>query len=207
MSASSSSNDRLSADELEALQNRDPDAVERHIYEQRQLITAVLMRYTKDPQTAQDLLQETLYQAIRSLPSYRGDSKVSTWLYSIARNVALQRLRKTDRYSHHDGEQLGRMAARATPTGTPADTPDPSSPDSDTVRSEEDHLLHEALDELPESYRQIIALRDLNELSTREVAETLGITRVNVRVRLHRARKRLRDKLEPHVDDHYRWAA
>lgn len=203
----SQSSKRPSPDELEALQNRDPDAIKRFIYSQRQLIMGVLMRYVKDSEEAQDLLQETFFQAIRSLPSYRGQSKVSTWLYSIAKNVALQRLRKSNRYSHHDGDQLSRMAARSNGRGTKADVSEPSAPDTETVRSEEDHLLHEALEELPESYQQIIALRDLQELSTREVADKLDLTRVNVRVRLHRARKRLRKVLAPHVEEHYQWAA
>jgi RNA polymerase sigma-70 factor (ECF subfamily) len=68
-------------------------------------------------------------------------------------------------------------------------------------------LLSEAMEELPESYRQIIHLRDLNELSTREVADKLGLSRVNVRVRLHRARNALRETLTPRFDTAYRAAA
>jgi RNA polymerase sigma-70 factor (ECF subfamily) len=68
-------------------------------------------------------------------------------------------------------------------------------------------LLHDALDELSPSYREVVALRDLEELSTREVAEQLGLSRVNVRVRLHRARTALREQLQPRLDAAYRVAA
>jgi RNA polymerase sigma-70 factor (ECF subfamily) len=69
-------------------------------------------------------------------------------------------------------------------------------PEKETARRERTAVVHEALGELSESYRRVIELRDLQEQSTKEVADQLGITRVNVRVRLHRARQALEDALE-----------
>ena len=192
-------------EDLNALRNRDPDAIERWIYGKRDFIRSVLYRYADDADTAEDLLQETFLQAIRSLPSFRGDAKITTWLYSIAKNVALTRLRKTKRQSYLSGEKLERVHAASEETA-PAESK-PTSPAEDTVRSQEMRLLSEAMEELPESYRQIIHLRDLNELSTREVADKLGLSRVNVRVRLHRARNALRETLTPRFDTAYRAAA
>lgn len=77
----------------------------------------------------------------------------------------------------------------------------------ETERAEEHSLLYDAMEELSESYRQIIRLRNLEERSTKEVAERLDLTRVNVRVRLHRARTALRDALESRFDDSYQMAA
>lgn len=196
---------RLSPEQLNAFQARDSEAIERWIYGNRSFILGVLQRYSKNTEVAQDLLQETFFQAIRSAPRFRGSSKVTTWLYSIAKNVALQRGRTNDRYAHVEDNALNRMVSS---THGPAFGTDVSpSPARSTMHSEEKQLLYDALKELPNSYRQIIALRDLQELSTSEVAEELDITLGNARVRLHRARKRLRTVLAPRVDDTYRWVS
>lgn len=186
---------RLSDSELEALRTRNPQAVRRHIYGNKDYLRSVLRRYTQDSETARDLLQETFFQALRSLPSFRGEAKLTTWLYSIAKNVALARYRKDKRRSPMEEETLTHVAAQE-------DMPDSSSghvtwnPASDAIRNEEAALVHEALDELSENYREVIELRDLKELSTKEVADCLGLTRVNVRVRLHRARQKLEELLD-----------
>lgn len=190
---------------LQALHDRDPDAVEQWIYSKKDFIRSVLYRYTKQSDMAEDLIQETFLQALRSLPSFRGDAKITTWLYSIARNVALSRLRNTRRYSYLDGETLEHV--QATSDGELETNRPHHSPADDTVRSEERRMLHEALDELSDSYREVVTLRDLEELSTQEVADRLGLTRVNVRVRLHRARAALRQELEPRLDTAHRMAA
>jgi len=199
---------RLPEDELEALRSRDPEAVRRYIYGNRDFLRSVLRRFTETEETARDLLQETFFQALRSLPNFRGESKLSTWLYSVAKNVALARYRKDKRRSPLEEETLTRVAARQKSAPTPPSGESPSwDPAEETARSEETALVHEALEELPENYRTVIELRDLEELSTEETAERLGLTRVNVRVRLHRARKKLEEVLEGRFDADYQMPA
>ena len=195
--------DRLSEATLRALRERDPDAVRRHIYGNRDFLLSVLRRYTDRDQTARDLVSETFLQALRSLPRFRGDSKLTTWLYSIARNVALARYRRNKRRSLVEQETLNSMAdsAEDRPAGG---SPPTWNPATQTVQGEERTLLHEALTELSTDYREIIRLRDLEEHSTKETAEKLGLTRVNVRVRLHRARKKLAKTLKERVEPDYR---
>lgn len=205
MPSSSTQTASLDAHTLEALRNRDPDAVECWIYSKRDFIRSVLFRFTKQADMAEDLIQETFLQALRSLPSFRGDAKITTWLYSIARNVALSRIRRSRRYSYLESDTLEHV--QATTEGDLSNKADRSSPADDTVRSEEMQLLHDAIGELSPSYREVVKLRDLEELSTREVAKRLDLSRVNVRVRLHRARKALREQLEPQFDTTYRMAA
>jgi RNA polymerase sigma-70 factor (ECF subfamily) len=188
----------LTDDQLEALRNRDPEAVRRWIYGNRDYIHSVLRRYSSDPERARDLVQEAFFQALRSLPDFRGDSKITTWLHSIAKNVALAQHRKDQRHSYLDENTLEHVQANATPEASAA--PDPV---AETEQGQKHALLYEAMEELSDSYREIIRLRDLEECSTKEVAERLGLTRVNVRVRLHRARTALRDALEPRLDDAY----
>jgi len=203
--SSDATNERLSDAELQALRDRDPQAIRTHIYGKRDFIRSVLRRYTESNEIARDLVQETFFQALRSLPNFRGESKLSTWLYSIARNVALARYRQDKRHSYVEQETLTRVAEHA--DGPPAGgTPVHWNPATETVQGEAYDLLHEALDELSENYKEVIKLRDLEELSTKEVAEKLGLTRVNVRVRLHRARKKLAQALEGRVEPDYRVA-
>jgi len=194
--------DRLSDAELQALRNRNPEAVQRHIYGNRDYLRGVLRRYTETDETARDLLQETFFQALRSLPDFRGESKLTTWLYSIAKNVALARYRDDKRRSPLEEETLSRVAAQ---NGERAGGGTHSSwdPVEETTRNEETALVREALTELSDNYREVIELRDLKELSTKEVAERLDLTRVNVRVRLHRARQKLEEVLDGRFDPDY----
>jgi RNA polymerase sigma-70 factor (ECF subfamily) len=195
---------RLSEAELEALRQRDPEAVRRHIYGNRGFLRSVLRRFTETEETARDLLQETFFQALRSLPDFRGESKLSTWLYSVAKNVALARYRDDKRRSPLEEETLTRVAAHRDGRPAPPSGEAPSwNPAEETTRNEEKALVHDALEELSTNYRQVIELRDLEELSTKETAERLGLTRVNVRVRLHRARKKLKEVLDGRVDVDY----
>jgi RNA polymerase sigma-70 factor (ECF subfamily) len=196
--------DRLSDDELQALRDRDPEAVRRHIYGNRDFLRGVLRRFTETEETARDLLQETFFQALRSLPNFRGESKLTTWLYSVAKNVALARYRKDKRRSPLEEETLTRVVAREEERGGSASGHVSWDPVDETTRNEETALVHEALEELSENYREIIELRDLEELSTKEVAERLDLTRVNVRVRLHRARTKLKGVLDQRFDADYR---
>ena len=198
--AASSEDGRLSDADLEALRRRAPDAVRRHIYGNRDFLRSVLRRYTETEETARDLLQETFFQALRSLPDFRGESKLTTWLYSIAKNVALARYRKDKRRSPLEEETLTRVAARKEERGRPGAGHVSWDPVEQTTRNEETALVREALEELSENYREIIELRDLDEKSTKEVAEQLGLTRVNVRVRLHRARQKLSEVLDGRFD-------
>jgi RNA polymerase sigma-70 factor (ECF subfamily) len=179
---------RLSDDELEALRSRNPKAVRRHIYDNRGYLKSILRRFTETEAIAEDLLQETFFQALRSLPNFRGDSKLSTWLYSIPL----------------EEETLTRVAAQSDGhPGNPSGTAPSWDPAEQTTRNEEKTLVHEALEELSDNYREVIKLRDLEELSTEETAERLGLTRVNVRVRLHRARKKLETILDDRFDADY----
>jgi RNA polymerase sigma-70 factor (ECF subfamily) len=190
--------------ELEALRNRDPNAVRRWIYGHRDYIEGVLHRYSADAEIAKDLVQETFFQVLRSLPDFRGDSKLTTWLHSIAKNVALTRYRKDKRHSFLEEETLEHVRMASTAGAPSSPYPDPA---EGAERGEENNLLYEAMDELSENYREIIRLRDLEEKSTKEVAEQLGLTRVNVRVRLHRARGALQEVLESRFDESYQMAA
>lgn len=194
----------LSDDDLQALRNRDPEAVRRLIYERRDYIAGVLRRYSANATVARDLLQETFFQALRSLPNFRGESKVTTWLHSIAKNVALARYRTDKRQRLMEEDTLEHVHATSAAAATaPPPYPDPA---TRAVRAQETSALYAAMEDLSDSYREIIRLRDLEEKSTQEAADELGLTPVNVRVRLHRARKALREVLASRFDAPHTWA-
>jgi RNA polymerase sigma-70 factor (ECF subfamily) len=185
--------------ELDALRDRDPAAIERWVYGNRQIVYRMLLKMVKDAGVAEELLQETFYQAMRSIDSFRGDAKVSTWLCSIARNLAFRYFREQDRYTTAESDTLEWMNHSDVPSDS-ASAFD-GDPRRHTERSERKAMVHAAMQELSDSYREIIRLRDLEEKSTKEVAQELGLTRVNVRVRLHRARQSLESILRPRLDD------
>lgn len=149
------------------------------------------MRLLGDPTEAEDVVQETFTNAFHSIQSFEGRSGLKTWLYRIAMNAALGRLRK-----HPDidasVEDIEADEAGITPEQL-FDWCCLPEPDFDSQEAHEQ--IAEAIAALPESLRQVFLLRELEGLSTQDTAEALGISQENVKVRLHRARMALRETL------------
>jgi RNA polymerase sigma-70 factor (ECF subfamily) len=145
---------------------------------------------------AEDLAQEVFAKVSRSLGNFRGDADISTWVYRIATNTALDRLRRR---------------------GRPADPVDPSAADyavadggdrnvwtdeirqtleGRVIRDEMNACIREVVNGLPATYRTVIILGDLEGFQDREIAEILGLSLRNAKIRLHRARVQLRKALE-----------
>lgn len=145
-----------------------------------------------NPQEAEEVLQESFISAFRSLDRFEGRSQLATWLYRIAYNAALMRLRKRqlptssidEPLVSEDGEELPRQLIDWA-----------SLPDDVALNNELRVELDKAVATLPATLRSVFVLRDIEGLSTAEVAETLGLTETNVKVRLHRARLALREEL------------
>ncbi|MCX7707265.1 MAG: sigma-70 family RNA polymerase sigma factor [Anaerolineae bacterium] len=150
------------------------------------------LRLTGNPQEAEDVLQETFISAFRALSRFEGRSQLGTWLYRIAYNAALMRLRKRQVPTESLDEPL------TTDEGefVPRQFVDWSRlPDELLLGKELRSTLEAALQTLPVSLRSVFVLRDIEGLSTAETAQALGLTETNVKVRLHRARLALREKL------------
>jgi RNA polymerase sigma-70 factor (ECF subfamily) len=155
------------------------------------------LRMMNDPQEAEDVLQETFISAFRALDRFQGRSQLSTWLYRIAYNAALMRLRKRrvpvesldEARETEDGEL---MQPRQLVDWT-------ALPDELLLSKEFRGKLDAALGSLPESLRSVFVLRDIEGLSTAETAVVLGLTETNTKVRLHRARLALRERLTTYL--------
>lgn len=140
------------------------------------LIHKVCIMYENDPDVRDDLFQEIVLQLWKSLPSFRGEAKITTWMYRIALNTAISGLRKQSR--RVKTEDLHDLHLNIT--------------DSGGVDLEEDfQKLQGAIRRLPEIERAMIMMA-LEEISYEEIAETIGITQNNVRVRMNRIREKLK---------------
>lgn len=173
--------------DLDALQTGDEYAFRCLVKQLKTRLTRHVCSMIDDHDAAQNIVQETFAEAYRQIDRFREDAKLSTWLFSIARHLAYRHLHYTQRYQflpHGDIEFVSIKQERFA-----------SSVRARVEQNERIHIVRAALRRLPDHYQQVIELRDLQEHSTAETTDRLGLTDVNVRVRLHRVRKRLRKVL------------
>jgi RNA polymerase sigma-70 factor, ECF subfamily len=157
-------------------------------------------RWMGDPRVAEEVAQDVFLALYRSIQGFRGDAQLSTWIYRVVvnhcKNRRLYRMRRQeDRHeplegSWEDDDGRERQIASDGP-GT----------ESGVHRSEAEDLVHEALDRMDEEQRQIIMLRDVEDLSYEEIADLLGLPRGTVKSRLHRARAELARVLQRKISE------
>ncbi len=187
-------------DLVRAAQEGDQQAFRELVLRYENRIYHLALRMLHDPQDAEDVLQETFISVYRHLESFRGDAEFSTWIYRIATNASLMKLRSKPTTTSLD-EQL----ADAEEDLPPRELVDWSAAPEQSlltteVRSEMDH----ALTQLPETLRAVFVLRDIEGLSIEETASVLDISVPNVKTRLHRARLALRAALSDYFAERQR---
>lgn len=159
------------------------------------MVYLTVLSIVRNEADAEDAAQEAVINAYRHLDSFRAESKFSTWLTMIAINEGRKRLRKAKGAVEASVEE---MAEDKEGDYTPAPLTDWRGIPLETLeRKELREVLHKAVVSLPDIYRQVFTLRDLEELNTEETAEALGLTPGVVKVRLHRARILLQKQLVP----------
>jgi RNA polymerase sigma-70 factor (ECF subfamily) len=150
----------------------------------------------KNEADAEDVAQEAFLKAFRNLKSFRSESKFSTWLISITLNEARSRLRRKNAVPMESLEESADGEGHV----SPALLRDWREIPSETLeRLEVRQLLQQAVADIPLIYRETFLLRDIEELSVNETAEALGISVASVKVRLHRARMMLQQRLAPQL--------
>ncbi|MBI4193966.1 MAG: RNA polymerase sigma factor [Betaproteobacteria bacterium] len=148
-----------------------------------------LQRYAGDRVAADDLLQETLIRIARGLPGFAARSSVKTWAFSIATRVAADHFREPER------------RIRIVDVDEAMDLPDPDTAlDDRAVMDEMNACVRKVIDSLPEDYRAPLVLHDLEGLSAQEMAEICGCTLATAKIRIHRARQRLKAALQQQCD-------
>jgi RNA polymerase sigma-70 factor (ECF subfamily) len=159
------------------------------------MVYLTLFSIVKNETEAEDGAQEAVINAYRHLSAFRGDAKFSTWLTTIAINEGRKRLRKAKGAAE---ESIDEDMEAHEGDYTPAPLTDwREVPLEALERKELREALRVAVADLPDIYRQVFALRDLEELNVEETAEALGISANVVKVRLHRARMMLQKRLVP----------
>jgi RNA polymerase sigma-70 factor (ECF subfamily) len=153
-------------------------------------LLAVARRFTRNEDDARDVLQSAYLNAFRAVGSFEGNCQLSTWLHRIVVNTALMKLRSRKRKPEESIEALlpsfqddGHHVEQFSEWSAPADAL--------LERQQTRATVRECIQQLPDSYRVVLLLRDIEERSTQEAADILGITPTAVKVRLHRARQAL----------------
>ena len=152
------------------------------------------MGILKNPQDAEDVVQDTLLQVFEKIETFRGEAALSSWMYRIALNFAYMKIRKKKRDSYIPIDEYMPQFKKDGMHLSPAENWSDKTENS-VMRKELAGLLKESIDSLPEKYKITLTLRDVEGFSTEETAEITGMTIPAVKSRLHRARLFLREKL------------
>lgn len=178
---------------IEALRARDPAAIGALFEAFADRIYRLALGLLRDPAAAEDIVQETFLSALTHLDRFEGRSSLGTWLYRVAYNAAIDRLRRrTDEPLPPDEpeEQTGLALPLPQAIVDWSDTPERWQADREVAAE-----IERAIAELPQTLRVVLILRDVEGLSTEETAETLGLSVTATKVRLHRARLAMRERL------------
>jgi RNA polymerase sigma-70 factor, ECF subfamily len=146
---------------------------------------------------AEDVAQEVFVKAHQALDGFRGESKLSTWIYRIATNTAMDRLRSSASKIMSSSSSLPEETDTATEVEKAADDTAPRL-DTMLIRKDMNDCIRGIVDSLPENYRTVLVLSDLEGFTNAEICEVLDLPLDTVKIRLHRGRKRLKKELEAH---------
>jgi RNA polymerase sigma-70 factor (ECF subfamily) len=176
------------------LKRRDPSACEAIVRAHGPVLLAVTRRILRHEEDARDAVQDAFLSAFRSADGFAGAARLSTWLHRIAVNAALMRMRARRRRPEEPIEDL---LPGFLEDGHHVREPDEWSalPETLLQRRENRDYVRSCIDRLPEDYRTVLVLRDIEEMDTDETARALGLTVAGVKTRLHRARQALRGLL------------
>ena len=183
-----------------ALQAGEAGAFEQLVRQHGPRMLAVARQILGSESDAEDALQDAFLTAFRAIGSFEGKSQLSTWLHRVAVNSALMRLRSRKRKRE---QPIDEWLPQFIPDGHEKNPGPPWNPAAlaGIELEEMRRIVRAQIDRLPADYRTVLVLRDLQELDTRAVAELLGLSEGNVKVRLHRARQALRTLLAPYFSE------
>jgi RNA polymerase sigma-70 factor (ECF subfamily) len=186
---------RASDDELVLhAQSGAPRAFDQLVARHRRAVYQLALRVTSNPHDAEEIVQDTLLVLHRRLASFRGESKFSTWLYSVTRNAALMHVRQRPRGEFWRDDERPSEDERPT-----TETLDEMDAETVLARRQLARTALAELSRLPDEYRVPFVLRDVEGLSSRETADAVGINVNLVRQRVYRARRMLRRRLRPYI--------
>ena len=191
----------LASDEAELIRlscGGDRDAFYRLVQPCEKAVFSAAMAILNNPADAEEVAQEAVLKALANIHRFRGEAKFSTWLIQITINEARLKLRKDRRHLY---ESVDEPQTDAEGDYFPKDFADwREIPSESMQRKELREALQRALASLPQKYREVLILRDIQHLSIEETSQALGLSTGNVKTRLLRARLQMRDALAPGID-------
>ncbi|HYH28165.1 MAG TPA: sigma-70 family RNA polymerase sigma factor [Actinomycetota bacterium] len=173
----------MSRELLEACRKGDRGAFEELVERTRRQVYTLAYRLVRDHHEAEDVAQDAYLRVYRGLAGFREDARFETWLYRIVTNAAFTHLKRRGRF----GAVMSEGQETALEVVEQGAGPVEQTVDRDVVKR--------ALEGLPESLRTVVVLRDVYGLSLREIGQEIGISEGAAKVRLHRARKKMKDRL------------
>ena len=181
------------------LRRNTPEAVDEAIGLLQNTVYSFSMKVCGHPEDAEDTMQEVLYRSLGHLAKIQDPQALAVWLYTVTRNRCWRMRRKGASAPTHiqsldelmpDDAELGRLLQDAA-----------VGPEANLLHAEQHHLLHQAVLRIPAQLRIVLVLHDMEELTTEQVAQILGLQPGTVRVRLHRARLAVRKEMNRTLDD------
>ena len=158
-------------------------------------VYGLAMRMTRNPPDAEDAVQEAFFLVYTKLSSFRGESAFGTWLYKVALNSIYMKLRKRKHAAEENiDDYLPKFDEHGMMQGMARKFSE--NPEGEAIRQQSETAVREAIEKLPAEYKIVLIARDIDDLSSEETAEALGLTVAAVKSRLHRARLFLRKHLE-----------
>jgi RNA polymerase sigma-70 factor (ECF subfamily) len=182
---------------LASLLNNEPAAYEQLVRQHSGRMLCTARRLLRCEEDCNDAMQKAFISAFRAIRKFEGNSSLGTWLHRIVVNQCLMHLRATSR---HPEVSIDGLLPKFDETGHHAQTVSAWSrrPEDELQTRETRSLVRKCIDQLPDEYRTVLLLRDIEEFSTEETAQQLETTTGAVKTRLHRARQALRTLLTPH---------
>jgi RNA polymerase sigma-70 factor (ECF subfamily) len=180
------------------LRRNTPEAVDEAIGLLQNTVYSFSMKVCGHPEDAEDTMQEVLYRSLGHLAKIQDPQALAVWLYTVTRNRCWRMRRKGASAPKHilsldelmpDEAELGRLLQDAA-----------AGPEANLLHAEQHHLLHQAVLRIPAQLRIVLVLHDMEELTTEQVAQVLGLQTGTVRVRLHRARLAIRKEMNRTLD-------
>jgi RNA polymerase sigma-70 factor, ECF subfamily len=190
---------------IERLAARDERAFNELVEAYEQRVFRLLFRMLGRRDEAEDMAQEVFVQVFKAIGTFRGESKLGTWIYRIAVNLCKNRIKYLSRRHSGDEDELEPAAERAPLDGGKGVTlGETSQPDHMLEGLEVERIVKECITELDADFREVLVLRDVEDLTYEELCEVTGLPDGTVKSRLHRARGMLKKAVEQRLGDKIR---
>jgi RNA polymerase sigma-70 factor, ECF subfamily len=181
---------------LRRLRAREERAFEEMVGLYRDRVFGLIVRMVGNREEAEDLAQEVFITVLKSIDTFRGESKFSTWLYRIASNHTKNRMKYLQRRAYKATSEYDDATERQLSRADGVGGNRRLNPEAAMAGAQIDRVVQEAIAELDEDHRELVVLRDMEDLSYEEIVAITGLNEGTVKSRLHRARTALKERVQ-----------